>query len=184
MGAVEVEREDSRDLVASRFSPSCQPLVLLTMAEKDTYSVRFKPASLRCSACAIAGVTLSFCSVEHQKLVRPPPLLIPVAARSAFPTQVWKTHKLVCGPPLATKFTHSPLTAQEIDFAKRNLDTPNPFAALAAAAGIRSGGVTTLWEGLKIGGLRRDQVEVRSSSCLFSLPLPFTALPFSDAHPY
>ncbi|GAA5990848.1 hypothetical protein JCM10908_000043 [Rhodotorula pacifica] len=40
----------------------------------------------RCSACAKAGVSVTFCSMEHQKLV-------------------WHTHKLVCGPSKAMPFT-------------------------------------------------------------------------------
>ncbi|BGP39627.1 hypothetical protein JCM10450v2_003596 [Rhodotorula kratochvilovae] len=59
--------------------------------------------TLRCAACQKAGIDLSFCSKEHQKLV-------------------WQVHKAVCGPSKACPIAVEPLTDAEIDMARRQLD--------------------------------------------------------------
>ncbi|GAA5853595.1 hypothetical protein JCM9279_005068 [Rhodotorula babjevae] len=48
----------------------------------------------RCSKCAEAGITLSFCCTQHQQLV-------------------WNVHKRVCGPGKANPFTWPLLTKNE-----------------------------------------------------------------------
>ncbi|GAA6042611.1 hypothetical protein JCM8097_003159 [Rhodosporidiobolus ruineniae] len=66
-----------------------------------------KEALTRCQACGKAGISLFFCSKEHQRVL-------------------WPVHKLVCGPS-ANPFTFPGLSQGEADEAKRNLDVPFPM---------------------------------------------------------
>lgn len=72
----------------------------------------------RCSDCAKAGIDLFFCSHEHQKLVRLCDALSPRSAPPALTlrdalAQVWKAHRLVCGPGKANPFMWPLLTEDE-----------------------------------------------------------------------
>lgn len=82
-----------------------------------------KPANLRCSACA-GKVEVSFCSKEHQKLVRsgrvsPSPEFPLTSARS----QAWPAHKLACGER-AAPFTLPPFSEYEADRAMMACQLP------------------------------------------------------------
>ncbi|GAA5990922.1 hypothetical protein JCM10908_000083 [Rhodotorula pacifica] len=67
----------------------------MSAQETSTCFVCGKATSQRCSKCWAAGLTVTFCSKEHQKLV-------------------WDTHKLVCGPEKASPFTPPELTKMEL----------------------------------------------------------------------
>lgn len=73
-------------------------------------------ASLRCSACRQAGIAIHFCSQAHQKLASSR-LLFPPEDGQLTPLrcpQVWKTHKLVCGPGKANPFKAPPVSEKEM----------------------------------------------------------------------
>ncbi|GAA6033065.1 hypothetical protein JCM8097_000128 [Rhodosporidiobolus ruineniae] len=73
----------------------------------------------RCSACGKAGLSLYFCSSEHQKLV-------------------WFAYKQVCGPT-AKPFAFPPLSKEEVQEAKTGMHIP--FL-------VSGGGTTTHSDGL------------------------------------
>lgn len=80
--------------------------------------------TFRCSACEKVGISLHFCSGEHQSLV---------SAQEARTdgtefirlgcAQVWHVHRLVCGPK-AHPISIPPLTPDELADAKRRANDP------------------------------------------------------------
>ena len=58
------------------------------------------PTAQRCVACVAQGLSFSFCSRQHQRLVRPLSLYtsLLLSAADAHPApQLWPSHRLVCG---------------------------------------------------------------------------------------
>ncbi|GAA6041071.1 hypothetical protein JCM8097_004705 [Rhodosporidiobolus ruineniae] len=62
----------------------------------------------RCQSCGKAGISLFFCSKEHQKLL-------------------WPVHKKVCGPGKANPFLWPDLAPDEVEDAKKHLNTDLAF---------------------------------------------------------
>ncbi|BGP39583.1 hypothetical protein JCM10449v2_003534 [Rhodotorula kratochvilovae] len=116
--------------------------------------IRGKETTQRCSACAITGVDLFFCSTEHQKLV-------------------WRAHKRNCGPGKANPFFIPPLTDEELasvqERADRTIITPQMRRTTLAAelAAVSGRPFSYVYEHL--GGSVTDTKHLRKKAFLVNI---------------